>query len=205
MPFPTARRSRHVWKRLFILSWIGLCGAAILGFALTGSRSLLVWIPLPPALLLSLWAALYFLIFLHEFGHALVGIFLGFPVKGIDIGPYPHRKIQIGKFVLRIGKFPRGGRTRLGFTSRSFSRGQRLLFLSGGLLFEFFFFFWLFLLVRGHLWSVLAVSLFYLDQLSVNVVPQYEDGRPANDGASILDLLFPRRVLENALRSTKSS
>lgn len=151
-------------------------------------------------LLLPLWFLFFFLVAVHELGHILAGFSLGFPVTGLEIGHFPYRDVKIFGFLLRIGDFPRGGRTILSFTKRKFERWQEIIFLSSGMIFELIFFMALFFLAKGNLWGRTLLALFFAEELWVNLIPAYEKGEPGNDGAHLMGLAFPKTVLRNRLR-----
>lgn len=151
--------------------------------------------------LLPLWLLLFLLVVVHELGHILAGTALGFPVTGLEIGHFPYRDLKLFGFLLRIGDFPRGGRTILSFSNRKFERWQQIAFLSSGMIFELFFFMILFWIAKGNVWGRTLLILFFLEELWVNIIPSYEQGLPANDGAHLMEILFPQTALKNRLKN----
>ncbi len=202
MPYLKARTHHFRWlKRALLVVWGFLVIISVVQALLRSNMKILLLIPLPFLIAMALWFSFYFLIVLHEVGHWVVGWILGFPVNGLEIGQFPYATLKLRKITLRIGKFPRGGRTLLRFTPRSFTRWRQFCFLAGGSGFELLFFITLFYLSRGNRWVEVPLLLFYLDQLWVNLIPKYEEGRPDNDGSLMLELLFPKKAIKDGLRS----
>lgn len=153
------------------------------------------------ALLTPFWILFFILVLIHELGHILAGILLGFPVAGLEIGHFPFRTFRFFGFTFYIGDFPRGGRTVLSFTNRRFERWQNIVFLSSGIIVEFLFFLALFLIARGNEWGRILLAIFFIEELWVNIIPSYEKEQPANDGAHLLEIFFPKKILRNRLRA----
>lgn len=198
---PRHRKNRlRFFKRSGVLFWLALCGFALLQ-TFMGRYQSLILIPLPFLVGVGLWLSFYGLTLIHEFGHALAGYLLGFSIQGIEIGPFPYKTLKIKKFTLHIGRLPGNGRTILGPRIKSHSRIQQFCFLASGLLLEFAFFTLMFHALSGFFWLKLFLILFYLDQLWVNLVPAFENGLGANDGALLMEVLFPKKSLYEAARS----
>lgn len=184
------------FKRLLIGLWIILCGYALVEAIRFKSLKTLLIIPVPLLVGFGVWIASYLFVIFHELGHAVIGLALGFKITGIEVGAFPFKVLKIKRFSLRIGKSPGLGKTILGATSQSYSRWRHVCFLFGGIFLELAFFIFLVYLVRNSFWLKMLAFVYLFDTLWVNFFPKVQEGKPHNDGALLLEILFPKRAFK---------
>ncbi|WP_299491577.1 site-2 protease family protein [Acaryochloris sp. IP29b_bin.137] len=90
---------------------------------------------LPLLHLFAFYVCLYLDIYIHEFGHALAGMSVGFPIRKISIGTgKPILKTKIGQMLFIITDGLGGGLTYMGEVPRKYLKPKYMVFILGGVL-----------------------------------------------------------------------
>jgi cobalt/nickel transport system permease protein len=103
---------------------------------IVGGRNLTAWLAgISPISILIIFIFAYLDIYIHEFGHAIAGWLVGFPIKRITIGmgrKVFKYKIKATNTDLVINSGFQGGMTQIGTISRQFLKPRFFVFVLGG-------------------------------------------------------------------------
>lgn len=89
--------------------------------------------------LILIWFFIYLSVYIHEFGHAIAGWLVGFPIKKITIGlgeTIWKYEIKATSTLIVINNGFQGGLTHIGDVSRDFLRLRFFVFAAGGILMQ---------------------------------------------------------------------
>jgi tetratricopeptide (TPR) repeat protein len=89
--------------------------------------------------LILIWLFIYLSVYIHEFGHAIAGWLVGFPIKKITIGLGKNiwkYEIKATSTLIVINNGFQGGLTHIGDVSRDFLRLRFFVFAAGGILMQ---------------------------------------------------------------------
>lgn len=180
---------------------------------IVGGQNLSAWLSgLSPINILIIFIFAYFDIYIHEFGHAIAGWSVGFPIKRITIGM--GRKVFKYKikttntdFVINTGL--QGGMTQIGTISRKFLKPRFFAFVLGGVLLQLLVTALAFLVIHYHLlgkniglYSIINLFIYSnLLLIALNIIPyniQMMGVPMPNDGLLLCKIFWmkPNEIME---------
>jgi tetratricopeptide (TPR) repeat protein len=195
------------FKQNFI---IGIILASLVSFVWTQDFSLVLILLKFLGNILLFWLLLYLDIFIHEFGHAIAGYIVKFPIPKITIGFGKNLfKYKLGKTTLVVNQGMQGGLTYPGSMSPDFLRLRYFFFTLGGVGLQIISLFLVSLIVFlidnifpqlfiNTFWSNLVGLFFFSNILLIigNLIPFQVNlvGIPIpNDGLVLLTIFFMKR------------